>query len=419
MTDETTPAAAASAPATDVALSDAPTDASTSSRSVPPTEMPGHTARVLLAVLSAGAGVLHIAAVSTHLEHHWTMGALFAITGWAQLIWAALLILRPTRRIVIGGAVAQAAVFTGYVIVHLVGWPLGANAGQPEPHGAMGLLACALELAVVIGVVLLTPWPGAVRVGSVPRIAVPLAGVLVVGLSSAAIAVGEPGHRGDHGDDAVLAAGSDSSDNHHGEAGTTTAASGATGGGGHDHGPVDTTPPTPEQRAAAEKLRVDTVAAAKKFPTVKAAKAAGYKLSHDAGGRLMHYTHPKFRDDGRLLDPKAIESLVYVTLPGGETMLVSAMYGAPKGSNPPQPGGSLTQWHGHDDLCIDPVKQMAITPGPTGCPPGSAVGSTGLMMHVWTIPYFPGPFAEIDPNAIRTGVIAVLNERTSAKLKNS
>ena len=39
------------------------------------------------------------------------------------------------------------------------------------------------------------------------------------------------------------------------------------------------------------------------------------------------------------------------------------------------------------------------------CPAGSAVGTTGEMMHVWNIDYEPGPFGELDAVALREAVL--------------
>ena len=45
-----------------------------------------------------------------------------------------------------------------------------------------------------------------------------------------------------------------------------------------------------------------------------------------------------------------------------------------KGQRGPAVGGSLTQWHAHDDMFPDPVKAIAITQLPDGgCPAGEAV----------------------------------------------
>ena len=191
-------------------------------------------------------------------------------------------------------------------------------------------------------------------------------------------------------------------------AGAVDAAAGAASSGGHGHGQFDTTPPSAAQRAAADTLLRETRAALKKYEVLSVAEAEGYKVTHDAGGRLFHYGHPGYRNDGKTLDPQRIESLLYVAIPGGGTLLVGGMYTMPLGEKGPNIGGSLTQWHGHEDLCIDPAQGIAISQPPGGgCPPGSAVGPTGEMMHVWSIEYPGGPFGELDAAALREAVLDV------------
>lgn len=353
--------------------------------------------RAALASLAAGAGVVHVAVAPEHADHHWTMGLAMALTAWAQLGWAAAVVVRPSRALLLVGAVASAALVLAYAVVSAAGWPLGPSAGEPEAQTAAGLLCAGLELALLLAV------PVALAAGRVSRLLLPAAGALVVGSTTSLLVLGGGGHAADVGHDA-------------GPEGATPVAAAPAGTqrqgsqpGTHGH-PVDTTPPTPEQQAAAERLRAATVAGLARYADVAAAEAAGYRVVHDAGGKLLHYAHPGYQADGRLLDPQRVESLVYVVLPDGRRMLVGGMYIAPKGQTPPQPGGSLTSWHAHDDLCLDATRGIAITQLPGGgCPAGSAVGTTGQMLHVWSIPYATGPFAELDAATLRAGVVTALS----------
>jgi hypothetical protein len=360
--------------------------------------------RAALATLAAGAGVVHVAVAPEHADHHWTMGLAMALTAWAQLGWAVAVIVRPSRLLLLAGAAASGVLVLAYAAVSVVGWPLGPSAGEPEAQTAAGLLCAGLELVVVLAV------PPALGAWRVPRLLLPAAGVFVVGSTTSLLVLGGGGHAMDAAHDT-------------GHAGTTPVAAAPAGTqaqgtqpqgtqpqGTHGH-PVDTTPPTAEQQAAAERLRVATVAGLARYADVAAAEAAGYRVVHDAGGRLLHYAHPGYQADGRLLDPQRVESLVYVVLPDARRMLVGGMYITPKGQTPPQPGGSLTSWHAHDDLCLDATRGMAITQLPGGgCPAGSAVGTTGQMLHVWSIPYATGPFAELDATTLRDGVVSALSQ---------
>lgn len=344
--------------------------------------------RAVLAMPAVGAGVVHAAVVAEHTDHHVTMGLAMALTAWAQLGWAAAVLVRPSRLLLVAGAAASGALVLVYAVVSAVGWPLGPASGEAEAQTAAGLLCVGLELAVLVAV------PLALDARRASRLLLPVSGAVVLGSTTGVLVLGAGGHGGEaeHDADRPLAAV---------PAGTTQDA--------HGH-PVDTTPPTAQQQAAAERLRVATVAGIARFADVTAAEAAGYRVVHDAAGRLLHYAHPGYQADGRLLDPQRVESLVYVVLPDGRRMLVGGMYITPKGQAPPQPGGSLTSWHAHDDLCLDAARGIALTQLPGGgCPAGSAVGTTGQMLHVWSIPYATGPFAELDAATLRAGVVTALS----------
>ena len=355
----------------------------------------GSSIRARLALLSLGAGVLHFVAAPEHLGEHRTLGLAFLATAWLQLLWAWLLVRRPSMAVLALGAGGQLTAALTWVVVHTRGWPAGPLRGTVEEPTAVGVAAVALEAAAVLLSVLAVR---AHRVGVSRRVAatlrpaVAVAAAAVVLGSSTAVAV-SGGGGAEHGHDAVPEV-------------AAAPVAGATSAPAHGH-PVDTTPPTAAQRAAADRLLTSTRAAlVPRFSLLADAEAAGYRVIHDAGGRLLHYGHPGYMADDRVLDPQRVESLVYVVLPNGGSLLVGGMYMAPRGEPGPRIGGSLTQWHNHTDLCLDGARGLAITPNADGsCPPGSAVGTTGEMLHVWTVDYPNGPFAELDAEALRTAVL--------------
>jgi hypothetical protein len=340
--------------------------------------------RGAFATLSAGAAAIHLSLVQTHFAHHWTFGLSFLLAGLFQLVWAVLLWTRPTALVVAGGAVLQGLMVPVYLVVHTVGWPWGVGAHQPEANTVAGILCCLLELAIVAGVLTTTPWKPPVFRVRAPGLILPLTGAVVLGSLSATFALGGATEPAGH---LHLAA-----------AHTAGHATGHT---------VDHTPPTAAQRRAADRLLVASRASMARYPDVASAERAGYRVIHNAGNVLLHFGNPAYMRDGRTVDPQHMESLIYVRLPGRD-LLVGGMFMVPKGQHGPAVGGSLTPWHAHDDLCLDPVKGIAITPTATGCPAGSAIGETGEMMHVWAIDYPGGPFAELDPLSLRTAVMQKL-----------
>jgi hypothetical protein len=335
--------------------------------------------RGALATFSAGAAALHLALASEHMGHHWTMGVSFYVAAAVQLLWSGLLLVRPTRRVLALGGLGQAGAVATYFVVHAAGWPFGPEAWQPEPHELAGIVCCALEGAAALGALALVQQ----RLRA-PRVLLPVVGAVVVALTGGTVAYG------------------DTTEPHHHDTGVVAAGAHVHG---HAHGTVDTTPPTAAQRAAADRLLTASRTSMARYADVAVAKRAGYKVIHNAGDVLLHYGNPAYMNDGHTVDPSRMESLIYVHLPRGGDLLVGGMYMEPKGVHGPAIGGSLTPWHAHDDLCLDPVKGIATSQTAAGCPAGSAVGVTGEMMHVWNIEYPGGPFAELDPVALRTAVL--------------
>ena len=65
-------------------------------------------------------------------------------------------------------------------------------------------------------------------------------------------------------------------------------------------------------------------------------------------------------------------------------------------ARPPQPGGCLTQWHIHNDLCFSAGKVVG-NDNAARCPTGSVNQRTQPMMHVWLTPVTGGPLAPDPP----------------------
>jgi hypothetical protein len=162
---------------------------------------------------------------------------------------------------------------------------------------------------------------------------------------------------------------------------------------------------TPAEQARAEKLVRDTLRDLPKYADVNVAYADGYRSIGDALTGDEHYVKWAYSNDGRILDTKHPESLVY-EMRNGKKTLVAAMFAMPFGSrftDVPDVGGPLTQWHVHNDLCLadnprDPLQKVlsgaTTINGP--CPPGSIKAGAAPMLHVWIVPNKCGPFAALD-----------------------
>ena len=64
------------------------------------------------------------------------------------------------------------------------------------------------------------------------------------------------------------------------------------------------------------------------------------------------------------------------------------------------------------DNRVNATSGTALNPkGDGSCAPGSAIGPTAQMLHVWTIPYQGGPFADISTPSLITAVTSELQRR--------
>jgi hypothetical protein len=162
--------------------------------------------------------------------------------------------------------------------------------------------------------------------------------------------------------------------------------------------PNCTKQPTAAQQRSAVNLVNQTVAAAQKYTSLAVAKAAGYVPVTPTGKRIVHYINPSIYRSDQSLNPDAIPALVYVNTVHG-AVLSAAMYLVPKGLTPVQPGGCLTQWHIHTNLCFSQSGTSVVgTDSTSSCAAGSVNEVTQPMMHVWMTPVAGGPLAPDPPS---------------------
>lgn len=164
---------------------------------------------------------------------------------------------------------------------------------------------------------------------------------------------------------------------------------------------------TPEQRAAATRLRDETAAAIARYADPTVAAADGFDV-RDIAGLDFHAGNEAYERDGRILDPQRPETLVYARGPHGPVLL-GAMFQMPGfGEAGPAVGGPLTVWHGHEQICFSlvPPTMTGIVSPLGGCPVGSfTIPRTNEMMHVWTVPGAPSLFGDLD-DAWRTAYVS-------------
>jgi hypothetical protein len=164
-----------------------------------------------------------------------------------------------------------------------------------------------------------------------------------------------------------------------------------------------TAAPSKAQETAAVNLVDTTWAASEKYQSLAAAKAAGYRPLTPTGRPVVHYINVNaYRDTvlgGPVLDTAQPQSLVYANTPKGAVLVAAMFITRPHGSTP-QPGGCLTQWHVHTDLCLHGGLGVVgeISAAHPTCPAGSKNKPTPPMLHVWFAPIPGGPTAVDAPD---------------------
>jgi hypothetical protein len=162
---------------------------------------------------------------------------------------------------------------------------------------------------------------------------------------------------------------------------------------------------TPAEQLRAEQLIRDTLRDLPHYANPNTAFAEGYRSIGDAVTGDEHYVKWAYLSDGRILDSKHPESLVY-EMRNGRNTLVAAMYMLELGStfaDVPDIGGPLTQWHVHNNLCLaddptDPLRKVvsSLTTVNGTCPAGTTKAGGVPMIHVWIVKNACGPFASLE-----------------------
>ncbi|WP_436794125.1 hypothetical protein [Actinospongicola halichondriae] len=354
---------------------------------------------LLAAAASAVAGLVHASAAGSHAELG-TLAVLFGLTAIAQLGWAALAVTRDERAVVFAGIALQTIALGTWIAARTVGISFVDGLDGAQTLGLQDGLAVGLELVAIVaaGVSLLD-----IGARALPR---PLVPVLATAMLIAVVPAMATEH--DH-----------SSHAHDGAELATD--DGTAHDDGHDDDDTGDTPDdvvptaselgypaafvswldtaeTPDQRAAAEKLLVDTTEAMKAFPDEAAVQAAGYTSIGDGGTGWEHYINVGLIADPAYLDPNGIESIVLKVNPDGTKEVASAMYLLPFGftmDDAPDIAGDLTPWHDHQNLCWEGSRVVGTTNATGSCVRGE-FRATQPMIHVWLMEHECGPFAGIE-----------------------
>jgi hypothetical protein len=374
-----------------------------------------------LAAFSVGAAAIHFAVVFEHFAEYALYGVFFLVISWAQVIWPAVLLWRPSRLWLWLGIVGNALVIAVYVASRTVGLPFGPDLHNAESVGALDVVSCVLEFGLIVGCAALLWRPSladrpVARRGAIARVAALVAVPATV--IAATTAVMTPGWAGPEGP-AGMASGTSSGMSSQSSASTLSSGMG-------DMGTTDgqqdmqmygsTAPPTAAQVLAAAQLIKETDASLKRYANVQAAFAAGYTYVLKTNGE-EHLLYDGDDPGYQGLNPQDPSSLVYaINVPNHAPILLGAMYIMGDQQNGPQIGGGLTRWHSHLVTCVNGQQTIAGFGVQLrgGCDPATWQDKyTAQMLHVWVVPYPGGVFSDdLSAAATNAAVQAVLAEHS-------
>lgn len=374
-------------------------------------------ARVILAVMSATAGVMHFVMMPAHWGE-WTLeGIGFAVAGWFGLLIALAVVIRPTRAVLTAGVVGNLVLIGLWAVSRISGFPMGPNNGHAETVGFVDLSAVALESAFVIVALALIARPGALRRGAE---AFAIAGAVAVGvIALATAALASPGARdhaaGSHGDIAA-------SGEAHGHEGSAAMKAGAAPddkglsllSNGHHSEMVVEKPLTVEERVLLSQQMAASIEAAKRYPTVAAAKAGGmWRAGPFTPGLGAHYIHTNaaaMNADGDVSIDDAMNPMAFIyDGTSDDSRIAGFMYYSMSEKEPVGFAGSNDVWHYHTNTCLKRTPDGLDAPfGADGevttklCESagGFMMEQTQWMVHVWSVPGWEsrdGLFSEVNP----------------------
>jgi hypothetical protein len=163
--------------------------------------------------------------------------------------------------------------------------------------------------------------------------------------------------------------------------------------------------PTQQQQDAANRLYADTKSAILGYQDWHKAWAEGYRPEGAAHMPSTHWMNQAYVDAGYVMDPHRPQGLVYANTRHGPELLGAMFQMKNIGQFGPDPGGPLTAWHQHENICFTPFgfEFSFMTPFAT-CPLGAIDVSVSPMLHVWIVDNpRGGPFAvDIDDEVVKS-----------------
>jgi diguanylate cyclase (GGDEF)-like protein len=106
-----------------------------------------------VALGSLVAGLIHAGVCPEHFREATVLGVFFLVVATLQLAWAAAVLTRASRGLLLAGAAGNAAVVAVWALSRTFGVPVGPRPWRSEAVGVFDVLAVIAEVAVTVGAV--------------------------------------------------------------------------------------------------------------------------------------------------------------------------------------------------------------------------------------------------------------------------
>jgi hypothetical protein len=103
------------------------------------------------AALSLLAALIHLLVTPEHFEEWWGYGTFFLVCAVFQVTYAAIVVRRPARPVLLVGVACNLAVAILWLVTRTTGIPLGPHAGETERVGILDLACTVAEVGIVVG----------------------------------------------------------------------------------------------------------------------------------------------------------------------------------------------------------------------------------------------------------------------------
>jgi hypothetical protein len=117
------------------------------------------TVLLLVAAVAFIDGVIHIGAAVDHFGEFPLYTLVFAVLASVQIAWAAMILRRPSRLVLLSGCGFTVGVVGLWVLSRTIGVPIAPQAWVPEEVGVADLVETVGEIATVIAVLSLVMSP--------------------------------------------------------------------------------------------------------------------------------------------------------------------------------------------------------------------------------------------------------------------